>query len=312
MRLVPIKYAAAAVGALAVFALCVVAPAVAQDAAVPTFKPSIDIPPVKFDHEEVRPSFWKFNGLHPSLAYLRLEAGPGGEERRAIVALDNRKNPKTIFYLEGEKPSIVSDLDMKSIRRLIDDKLTTEARLVATSLGRISIGVDDGGGAKRLIHLSFNDGIGSQADRFISYQCLTFPTIFDLEQQGHRQGFAILLKESDRNASEFDPKCRGDTEFVKPPRFLLLVPAKLQFAFSNRRLFLVQGAWVASIPYDISENDIATSNRMITGTQMEYVASSVPTRQTGKPTSYKSNDKMQAALDAALNRILEEKERKRK
>lgn len=304
------KIAAALVAAI--LAAPCVTPAAAQNAAPSPSRPSIEIPPVTFEREELRPAFWRFTAIKPFgawLAYLKLEPGPAGEERRAIVVVDDRENPKTAYYLDGEKPTLVSANSGRSLRERIDWDLTHKARNPYMGPDSFSVAIASAR-VSRLVRIAFSLGLGDSG-KFDRYPCLSIPPVVTVTEGQRQSNFSILLPERQSVFVEFDPRCRGDADSAQPPRFLFIIAAKSKFAFSDRRFAFVQGPWIVSIPYALEQSDIEKSGHLITAAALRRLLEDTAITKTATSSSIADDDAMQRTVDDGLNKLLEQNSRRR-
>jgi hypothetical protein len=103
--------------------------------------------------------------------------------------------------------------------------------------------------------------------------CLTVPDVMTLSLRGKTFEFGILLpaKKAD---PEFIPGS-GCDDFVAgaltPPAFSYVDPARLQLAFTTKRLVILRDRYLVSIPYDLDDNAIGRSSFLVAKAQLDKI-----------------------------------------
>jgi hypothetical protein len=129
----------------------------------PVPRPTMDVPNYRFEHEDARITNWRNDGprtngsrsIRYRFAYLILDPGQDGLQRRALVLVDDYKNPKTAFFLEGAKLLPIPEMQGQPLRARIDWGLTYSATFIHLN-GTVTATIAQDTGAAEQVKLRFD------------------------------------------------------------------------------------------------------------------------------------------------------------
>jgi hypothetical protein len=275
----------------------------------------MNVPNYLFEHEDVRVTSWHIDGprlRRDRFAYLILPSDENGVQRRALVLVDNYKNPTKALFLEGARLMPVPEVKGRPLSERIDYALSDRALLIDPN-GTVTANIELDSNYTEQIKLRFSSALKDARDK-LDIPCLTLPDVLTLSLREKSFELVILLAGEKANAT-FRSTCGEFADRLPPPAFSYVEAARLHFAFTKKRLVILQDRYVVSIPYNLNDEAIDHSPILVAKTQLDRILNdfrnvsndSGASAETPGAQAMKEAVAAQRSIDAALIGLLKAK-----